>query len=115
MPVDAKYERAGYLEGIAAALAAGGRYYVMMEPSRNKAHGPFVRLNLAKAGDSVFRDTVFDHQEIEVSEGGLGYLNSKYGYLGKFETFDDLSAAQARYAEFLNEATAYRKSTRAES
>jgi hypothetical protein len=71
-----------------------------------------VRLNLAKAAEKGFNDTIFDHKEIEVSDGGLGYLNSKYGYLWKLETLDDLSAAQVRYNGFVREAMAYRRMAR---
>ncbi len=108
-PVDQRHEAADYLAGVHAAINARGRHYVMVEPTRDMAHGPFVRLTLAKAGDTLLTDRVLDRREIEVSEGGLGHLNSKYGYLGVFETFDDLPTARARYSEFFKEVMAYAK------
>lgn len=114
-PINARHEVASYLEAIQSAANAGGRYYVMVEPTRSIAHGPFVRLTLAKAGDTLFNDDVYDQQELEVSNGRLGYLNAKYGYLGMLETFDDFSTGQVRYAQILEEVKAHKKLSQAES
>ena len=106
IPVDRKSEAESYLGNMATAAGAGGQFYVMMEPTWNFA-GPFVRLILAKASETSFNDTIFDRREIEISKGGWAHLNSKYGDLGKFETFDGLPAAEAKYSEFMKEAIAY--------
>jgi hypothetical protein len=109
MPVDVKNDLGDYVTGMAAAAGASGRYYVMMEPVFSFA-GPFVRLTLAKAAETDFNDTIFDRREIEISEGGFRHLNSKYGNMGRFETFDELSVAQAKHSAYLEEAMVFAKS-----
>ena len=78
----------------------------MMEPTRNFA-GPFVRLILAKAGNTLVNDYIIDRQEIKITEGGWGHLNSRYGDLGRLESFDDLAEARARHSIYLKEAMTY--------
>ena len=109
MPVDVKNDLGDYVTGMAAAAGASGRYYVMMEPVFSFTR-PFVRLTLAKAAETNFNDTIFDRREIEISEGGFRHLNSKYGDMGRFETFDELSVAQSKYSAYLEEAVVFAKS-----
>ena len=92
MSQDVKHEQEDYVRGVTTALSASGPYYVMMEPTRNCA-GPFVRLILAKASNTLVNDHIIDRQEIKITEGGWGHLNSRYGNLGRLESFDDLSTA----------------------
>ena len=106
MPVDVEYGQGGYIQEMTAAVGACGRYYVMMEPTRNLA-GAFVRLILAKASDTLVNDTIIDRREVRITDGGWGHLNSKYGDLGRLESFDDLAAARARHSLYLEEAMAY--------
>ena len=106
MPPDIKHELTDYAGGVTSAAGASGLYYVMMEPTRNFA-GPFVRLILAKAGETLVNDQIIDRQEIKISEGGWGHLNSKYGDLGRLEYFDDPDEAQARHSMYLKQVTVY--------
>ncbi len=106
MPPDVKHEQEDYVRGVTTALSTSGPYYVMMEPTRNFT-GPFVRLILAKAGNTLVNDHIIDRQEINISEGGWAYLNSRYGNLGRLEPFDDLDQARARHSMYLKEAMNY--------
>jgi hypothetical protein len=106
MPLDVKHEQENYILDVTAALGARARYYVIMEPTRNFA-GAFVRLILAKASDTLLNDLIIDRREIKITEGGWAHLNSKYGNLGRLESFDDLDEAQARHSMYLKEAMTY--------
>ena len=106
MPPDVKHDQEDCVRGVTTALSTSGRYYVMMEPTRNFV-GPFVRLILAKAGNTLVNDHIIDRQEIKITEGGWGHLNSRYGNLGRLESFDDLGEAQARHSIYLKEAMTY--------
>jgi hypothetical protein len=106
MPLDVKHDQENCVLNVTAALGACGRYYVIMEPTRNFA-GAFVRLILAKASDTLVNDMIVDRREIKITDGGWAHLNSRYGDLGRLESFDDLDEAQVRHSMYLKEAMTY--------
>lgn len=71
--------------------------------------GMEVELILGRSRPS-FIDEIIRREKFRISYGGLEYLGSKYLPMGTYENFDNLEAASSRFAQLLDEVSAYRVS-----